>query len=83
MTPQIWFLTGSQGLYGPGTLEQVAEQSQAVAKRLAGANLPVEIVWKPVLLDAGAIHRQMLEANSAPQCVGVIAWMHTFSPAKM
>ena len=45
--------------------------------------LPVRVVWKPVLLDAASIHRQMLDANSAPECVGVIAWMHTFSPAKM
>ncbi|WBQ08360.1 L-arabinose isomerase [Kribbella sp. CA-293567] len=80
---EIWFLTGSQGLYGPGTLQQVAEQSQVVAKRLADAELPAQIVWKPVLLDAGAIHRLLLQANSTPECVGVIAWMHTFSPAKM
>jgi L-arabinose isomerase len=82
-TREVWFLTGSQALYGPDTLEQVAQQSQAVAKRLAGSGLPVEVVWKPVLLDAGAIHKQMLEANSSAECVGVIAWMHTFSPAKM
>src|SRR3954469_3360739 len=82
--PEVWFLTGSQGLYGPETLDQVAEQSQVIVERLrAVADLPVGVVWKPVLLDAAAIHRQMLEANSAPQCVGVVAWMHTFSPAKM
>ncbi|GAA3585644.1 L-arabinose isomerase [Kribbella ginsengisoli] len=80
---EVWFLTGSQSLYGPGTLQQVAEQSQAVAKRLAEADLPAQIVWKPVLMDADAIRRQLLEANSTPECVGVIAWMHTFSPAKM
>jgi L-arabinose isomerase len=80
--PEVWFLTGSQGMYGPETLEQVAAQSQQVAREL-GATMPVEVVWKPVLLDAGAIHRQMLDANSAPQCIGVITWMHTFSPAKM
>ncbi|GAA4711587.1 L-arabinose isomerase [Nocardioides conyzicola] len=79
---EIWFLTGSQGMYGPETLEQVAEQSQTVAREL-GSTMPVTVVWKPVLLDAAAIHRQMLEANSAPECVGVITWMHTFSPAKM
>jgi L-arabinose isomerase len=82
--PEIWFLTGSQGLYGPETLDQVATQSRGIAERLsASGEVPATIVWKPVLLDAAAIHRQMLEANSAPQCVGVIAWMHTFSPAKM
>jgi len=82
--PEVWFLTGSQSLYGPETLAQVAEQSQEIARRLGAASgVPVEVVWKPVLLDAGAIHRQILEANSGPDCVGVIAWMHTFSPAKM
>ncbi len=81
---EIWFLTGSQALYGPETLDQVAEQSRAICERLdAAPQVPVRIVWKPVLLDAASIHRQMLEANSAPECVGVIAWMHTFSPAKM
>ncbi len=81
---EIWFLTGSQALYGPETLDQVARQSRAIAERLdAPPDLPVRVVWKPVLLDAVAIHRQMLDANSSPECVGVITWMHTFSPAKM
>ena len=82
--PEVWFLTGSQDLYGPETLDQVAAQSRAIAERLGGsAELPVSVAWKPVLLDSVSIHRQMLEANSADECVGVIAWMHTFSPAKM
>lgn len=82
--PEVWFLTGSQSLYGPETLEQVAEQSRAIAERVAAdPDLPVRVVWKPVLLDAPSIHRRMLEASSDPACVGVIAWMHTFSPAKM
>jgi L-arabinose isomerase len=83
-TPEVWFLTGSQSLYGPETLDQVAAQSQGIVARLdATTDLPVTVRWKPVLLDAGSIHRQMLAANSAPECVGVITWMHTFSPAKM
>jgi L-arabinose isomerase len=82
--PEVWFLTGSQGLYGPETLDQVASQSQGIVARLAEvADLPVKVVWKPVLLDAASIHRQMLDANSDDVCVGVMAWMHTFSPAKM
>ena len=82
--PEVWFLTGSQGLYGPETLDQVAAQSRAIAARLQEVgDLPVSVVWKPVLLDAASIHRQMLDANSDPGCVGVVAWMHTFSPAKM
>ncbi|MFD7452935.1 L-arabinose isomerase [Kitasatospora sp. NPDC059827] len=81
---QVWFLTGSQGLYGEDTLRQVAEQSQQIAEALNRASaVPVEVVWKPVLTDAGAIRRICLEANSADDCIGLIAWMHTFSPAKM
>ncbi|GAB3994079.1 L-arabinose isomerase [Nocardioides marmoraquaticus] len=82
-TPQVWFLTGSQGLYGPETLDQVATQSRDIAARLDAGDLPVDVVWKPVLLDAVAIHRQVLEANADPDCVGLVVWMHTFSPAKM
>ncbi|MFC4111978.1 L-arabinose isomerase [Nonomuraea zeae] len=74
----IWFLTGSQGLYGEDTLRQVAEQSQSIAEQL-----PMPVEWKPVLTDAAAIRRVMLEANADDSCAGVIAWMHTFSPAKM
>ncbi|MCZ2813264.1 L-arabinose isomerase [Modestobacter sp. VKM Ac-2979] len=81
---EIWFLTGSQGLYGEETLQQVAEQSQRVAATLDGADaVPVRVVWKPVLTDAGAIRKMMGEANEDPNCLGVITWMHTFSPAKM
>jgi L-arabinose isomerase len=82
--PVVWFLTGSQGLYGPETVAQVEQQSQAIAAELDGAaELPVRIEWKPVLTDAEAIHRLILEANADPSCVGLVAWMHTFSPAKM
>ncbi|WP_420112690.1 L-arabinose isomerase [Pseudactinotalea sp.] len=83
-TRQIWFLTGSQDLYGEETLAQVAEQSQHVAAHLqASDDIPVEIVWKPVLKDAASIRRLALEANADDSCIGVITWMHTFSPAKM
>jgi L-arabinose isomerase len=81
---EVWFLTGSQGLYGPDTLRQVAAQSQQIARALADhADLGVRVVWTPVLTDAAAIRRACLDANSQDNCVGVIAWMHTFSPAKM
>jgi L-arabinose isomerase len=82
VTGRVWFLTGSQGLYGEETLQQVAQQSQEIAKEL-GATLPVELAWKPVLTDSEGIHRTMLAANADPDCIGVIAWMHTFSPARM
>jgi len=81
---EIWFLTGSQDLYGEDTLAQVAEQSRQVAATLdAAADVPVRIVWKPVLKDRDAIRRAALEANADESCLGVIVWMHTFSPAKM
>jgi len=84
MAAQFWFLTGSQGLYGQEALDEVAGQSRRIAEQLDGAvELPVPVVWKPVLTDADAIRRIMLAANSDDDCAGVIIWMHTFSPAKM
>ncbi|GIF03334.1 L-arabinose isomerase [Actinoplanes siamensis] len=82
MKPQIWFLTGSQHLYGAETLQQVADQSAEIQRTLA-AGLGAELVTRPVLTDSGAIKQVMLDANSDPDVIGVIAWMHTFSPAKM
>ena len=81
---QIWLLTGSQGLYGEETLAQVAEQSQQVAALLnQSGDIPIEVVWRPVLTDSESILRAMLDAGSDDSVIGVIAWMHTFSPAKM
>ncbi|GAA1882402.1 L-arabinose isomerase [Asanoa iriomotensis] len=77
---EVWFLTGSQGLYGEDTLAQVASQSQRVA---AALDLPVRVVWQPVLTSSDAIRTVIGQANETPSCVGVITWMHTFSPAKM
>ena len=81
---EVWFLTGSQALYGPETLGQVEEQARGVASALeAAVGLPVRLVWKPVLTTPDAIRRACLEASGQDACIGVIAWMHTFSPAKM
>jgi L-arabinose isomerase len=81
---EVWFLTGSQDLYGEETLAQVAEQSQEVARALdASSDVPVKVVWKPVLKDSAAIRRAMLDANGDDNVLGVVTWMHTFSPAKM
>ena len=79
---QVWFLTGSQALYGEETLRQVAEQSQRIVDTIA-ARLPVPLAWRPVLTTADAIRRACLDATSSDECVGVVAWMHTFSPSKM
>jgi len=81
---EVWFLTGSQNLYGEETLRQVAEQSTQIARALdASSDVPVKVVWKPVLKDSDSIRRAALDANSDDRVIGLIAWMHTFSPAKM
>ena len=81
---QVWFVTGSQHLYGQKTLDQVAEHSREIARFLDSAgSIPVTIVFKPVLTSPESILQLCLEANSDPACVGLITWMHTFSPAKM
>jgi L-arabinose isomerase len=81
---EIWFVTGSQELYGEETLRQVASQSRVIAEALdAAPPVPVRVAWKPVLTGADAIRRLILEANADDSCIGLIAWMHTFSPGKM
>ncbi|GAB4421505.1 MAG: L-arabinose isomerase [Bacteroidia bacterium] len=81
---ELWFVTGSQHLYGPETLHQVADHAREVAQSLdETAEIPLRVVFKSVLTLPDEIARLCLEANAAPDCVGLIAWMHTFSPAKM
>lgn len=81
---EIWFVTGSQHLYGDETLKQVASHSQVIARALgAGQSMPVSIVWKETVKTPDEIYRICAEANASASCVGIIAWMHTFSPAKM
>ncbi|MEU1844813.1 L-arabinose isomerase [Micromonospora sediminicola] len=81
--PEVWFLTGSQGLYGEDTLRQVAEQSRQIAACLdESPDIPVRVVWKPVLTSGTDILAVCRDA-AVRGAVGVIAWMHTFSPAKM
>jgi L-arabinose isomerase len=81
---EVWFVTGSQHLYGEDTLQKVAEHSQIMANALGKkAEIPAKIVFKPVLTTPDAILQLCIEANSAPDCIGLITWMHTFSPAKM
>jgi L-arabinose isomerase len=81
---EVWFLTGSQHLYGPETLEQVGRNAQAIAAHLDGAaQIPAKVVFKPVVTTSAGIRSVCLEANNDPACIGLICWMHTFSPAKM
>jgi L-arabinose isomerase len=81
---EVWFVTGSQHLYGPKTLEHVADHSRQITGFLgASPHMPVPVVFKPVLTTPDAIRELCLEANSSANCVGLVCWMHTFSPAKM
>jgi L-arabinose isomerase len=81
---EIWFVTGSQELYGTETLARVDEHAREIAAALSGDEaMPVRVIQTPVMTSAESIRRLCQEANAAEQCVGLVAWMHTFSPAKM
>ncbi|HEU4903488.1 MAG TPA: L-arabinose isomerase, partial [Flavisolibacter sp.] len=81
---EVWFVTGSQHLYGEETLKQVAEHSEQIAKSLDNAaQIPVRVVFKPTVKSTEEVTAICAEANNAKACIGIIAWMHTFSPAKM
>jgi L-arabinose isomerase len=83
-TLEIWFVTGSQHLYGPEIFKTIDEHSAAIARGLSAApSLPVKIVVKPVMTTADSIEQLCLDANGSKNCVGLITWMHTFSPARM
>lgn len=78
----FWFITGSQHLYGPETLEEVAAHSREIAEALS-KRVSYPILFKPVVTTPDEIRRVLNEANADEDCAGVITWMHTFSPAKM
>jgi L-arabinose isomerase len=80
---EVWFLTGSQHLYGAETLRQVAQHSEAIVQALNGAGtIPGRVVFKPVLTTSDEILTVCQQANATPECIGVITWMHTFSPSR-
>ena len=81
---EIWFVAGSQHLYGPGPLKQVAQNAKEIATALGAApRTPYKIVFKKLLTTPDEITQLCIDANSAPACAGLILWMHTFSPSKM
>ncbi|HEX7395874.1 MAG TPA: L-arabinose isomerase [Anaerolineaceae bacterium] len=81
---EVWFMTGSQHLYGDATLKKVAEHAQEMAQWMTSSGkLPVKVVFKPVVTTPDAITELCREANNVQPCIGLITWMHTFSPAKM
>ncbi|MBE9461252.1 L-arabinose isomerase [Dyadobacter subterraneus] len=81
---EIWFVTGSQHLYGEETLRQVDEHSKIISDFFdKNSEIPVRVIFKPVVKSPDEIYRICQDANVSASCVGIIAWMHTFSPAKM
>lgn len=81
---EVWFVTGSQHLYGEETLHQVAEHSKKIVEFFdEGDRIPVKVIYKPVMTNAEAIRDLVLEANAKKSCIGLITWMHTFSPARI
>ncbi len=83
-SPEIWFVCGSQHLYGPGPLQEVAANAAAAASRLdQSKHLPLKVVYKALLTTPDEITNLCIEANANPDCGGLILWMHTFSPSKM
>ena len=81
---KVWLITGSQDLYGEETLKQVALHAQEIASYLsAHQEIPVEVIYKPIVKNTEEIFQTIMDANSDLSCIGIITWMHTFSPAKM
>jgi len=81
---EIWFITGSQHLYGPETLKQVAEDSKVIAEAFDNSTvIPCRVIFRPVLTTPDSVFELCSEANNKMNCIGLITWMHTFSPAKM
>ncbi|MFC4094948.1 L-arabinose isomerase [Euzebyella saccharophila] len=81
---EIWFVTGTQHLYGPETLKQVAENSKIIAEALnESTHISLTIVHKAILKTPSEILEFCVSVNTSDKCIGIIGWMHTFSPAKM
>jgi L-arabinose isomerase len=81
---ETWFVTGSQHLYGEETLKKVEEHSKEIVKGFSNSGkIPVKIIFKSVVTTPDSIYKLCLEANNSSNCIGLITWMHTFSPAKM
>ncbi len=81
---EVWFVTGSQHLYGPETLKQVAADSTVITEAFDNSTeIPCRVIFKPVLTTPDSVYELCSQANNNSNCVGLITWMHTFSPAKM
>lgn len=81
---EFWFIAGTQSLYGPETIKQVENHCRIMTEGLNKDSAIVgKVVFKGAVLDSASILQVIAEANNTPECAGIIAWMHTFSPSKM
>ncbi len=81
---EVWFVTGAQLLYGGDAVVAVNAHSTEIVKGLnAAGTLPVKVVFKGTVNSSAEVSKTFSEANNDPKCIGIITWMHTFSPAKM
>jgi L-arabinose isomerase len=81
---EVWFVVGAQSLYGEGPLGTVADHAREMTNALSSVpGMPVKIVCQPVMVTAESVLEMCLDANRSSNCIGIITWMHTFSPAQM
>ena len=81
---EIWFVVGSQLLYGSKVLETVAKRGQEMAAYIdANKNIPCKFVYKGTIKSNEEVTAIIKEANYDDHCVGIVTWCHTFSPSKM
>lgn len=81
---EVWFVTGAQLLYGGDAVVSVNAHSTEIVKGLnAAGTLPVKVVYKGTVNSSAEVSKTFSDANNDPKCIGIITWMHTFSPAKM
>lgn len=84
MAYQFWFVVGSQHLYGPEVLKEVADHAKTMAGGFnASDSIPFEVISKGVVTTPDEVKEVCIAANGDSECAGVITWMHTFSPSKM
>ena len=81
---KLYFITGSQDLYGEATLAQAAADAKEMAAYLGEKLTDIaEVEAKPVVRNSAEALEICAAASTDSACIGVIMWMHTFSPAKM
>ena len=81
---EVWFITGAQLLYGGDAVKQVDGHSKEMVDGLNNSGLlPIKVIYAGTANSSKEIVDVMLRANNEKRCIGVITWMHTFSPAKM